>query len=48
MIADGSLPCLTKWNLSLQNADPIIHFLYDLLHSGAVVLMSHFNLREFV
>ena len=40
MFLDGSLPCLTKLNLSLQRADPFIHVLHDLLHSTVVVLMS--------
>ena len=43
MFLDGSLPCLTKLNLSLQIADPIIHVLYDLLHSTAVALINSFR-----
>ena len=48
MFLNGSLPCLTKLNLSLQRAGPIIYVLYDLLDSTAVVLISRFRLPEFV
>ena len=48
MFLNGSLPCLTKLNLSLQRADPIIYVLHDLLDSTAVVLTSCFMLPEFV
>ena len=37
------MPCLTKLNLSLEIADPIIHVLYDLLHSTAVALINSFR-----
>ena len=49
MFLNGSLPCLTKLNLSFQRADFFIHVLYDLLHSTVYyVLMSRFMLPEFV
>ena len=48
MFLDGSLPCLTKLNFSLQRADFIIHVLYDSLYWTAVVLMSRFMLPEYV
>ena len=38
----GSLHCIRTLNLPLQIADTIIHVLYDLLNSTAVVLMTRF------